>query len=483
MASSDSSSQFGPVTAFIYLFNFVVGTGVLALPSVLISGGWLLGGIFITIVAFLSYMSLTFVVESMAATNALIFLEREPKKAQFGNTSVNAIQISQVNDVKQPLLDSSTSVADCDIFAINERTELSEMASRYYNRTGLVLFFSLLIVYMYGDGVIASTVIVRSLVTFIFGEDEPAWAFGLLLSIFFIFILPFCFFDFQKTKGLQMVTMVIRNASLVTIIFLAFRAALQKDQLVKQVRLTNFGALPNLFGGAVYSFMCHQSLPGIITPIANKKNIMKLTGAVFGFIYIIYMILFIGCLLAFGADVRDPVTFNFPPQVYGFIGDALFLFPVFTLSSSFPMILITLRNNLDILFQLTYGGSKSSQAEKGDLAKQRQIILTLISVVPPVVCAFLAQHFGLSVDSLVGTSGAFAGCIVMFFIPASFVYLSRKVVKETIENSKAPMKYYSTENAYSSPFKGTKWVVALMGWTVVAMVFNAVEKLASAYSK
>ncbi|KAL2632760.1 hypothetical protein R1flu_004239 [Riccia fluitans] len=475
------SSQFGPVTAFIYLFNFVVGTGVLALPSVLISGGWLLGGIFITIVAFLSYMSLTFVVESMAATNALIFLEKEPKKVQYGN----AIQVSSlVDDVKQPLLDSSTtSIADCNIFEINERTEFGEMAGRYYSRTGLMVFFSILIVYMYGDGVIYSTVVVRSLLTFIFGEDEPVWAFGIFLSIFFIFILPFCFFDFQKTKVLQIITMVIRNVSLLTIIVLAFRAALQKERLVKVVPTSNFGALPNLFGGAVYSFMCQHGIPGIITPIANKKNIMQLTGAVFGLVFIIYLVLFIGCLLAFGADVLDPVTFNFPPQVYGFIGDALFLFPVFTLSSNFPMLLITLRNNLDTLFQLTYRGSKSSQADKGDLAWQRQIILTLIAVVPPVVCAFVAEHFGFSVDSLVGISGAFAGCIIMFIIPASFVYLSRKVVKETIDNSKAPMKFYSTTNPYSSPFKGTKCVVALLAWAAVAMVFNAVEKLASVYSQ
>ncbi|KAG6541879.1 hypothetical protein Mapa_016707 [Marchantia paleacea] len=479
------SSQFGPGTAVIYLFNLVVGTGVLALPSVLISGGWLLGGIFISVVAFLSYVSLTFVVEAMAATNALLEYEKEPVKAPSGNISANAFQttISTDNGVKQPLLNSNKSIAEKDIFEINQRIEFGQMAGRYYSRMGMIIFFSILIVYIYGDGVIYSTVVVRSLLSFIYGAEEPVWAFSLFLCIFFIFILPFCFFDFQKTKVLQMITMVIRNVSLLTILILAFRAALQKDHVVREVSSTRFGALPNLFGGAVYSFMCHHSIPGIITPIANKKSIMKITGIVFGLIFVIYIALFVGCLLAFGADVLDPVTFNFPPQVYGFIGDALILFPVFTLSSNFPMMLITLRNNLDTLFMLmTKGaGSKSSQDDKGDLAWQRRIVLTLIAVTPPIVCAFIAEHFGLSVDSLVGTSGAFAGCIIMFIFPATFVYFSRRDVKEAIENSKGPLKYHTTTNAYASPFKGNKWVYVLMGWALIAMIFNAIEKLAVLY--
>ena len=31
--------------------------------------------------------------------------------------------------------------------------------------------------------------------------------------------------------------------------------------------------LPTLFGVCVYSFMCHHSLPSLITPISNKSRI------------------------------------------------------------------------------------------------------------------------------------------------------------------------------------------------------------------
>lgn len=34
--------------------------------------------------------------------------------------------------------------------------------------------------------------------------------------------------------------------------------------------------LPNLFGVCVYSFMCHHSLPGLVTPINKKKKLYSL---------------------------------------------------------------------------------------------------------------------------------------------------------------------------------------------------------------
>ena len=35
--------------------------------------------------------------------------------------------------------------------------------------------------------------------------------------------------------------------------------------------------LPELFGVCVYSFMCHHSLPSLITPIQNKKSLFKVS--------------------------------------------------------------------------------------------------------------------------------------------------------------------------------------------------------------
>lgn len=60
----------------MFLFNLIVGTGALTLPSAFAKTGWLLGLVLITILAFISYMTVTFVIETMASANAIYYLYR-----------------------------------------------------------------------------------------------------------------------------------------------------------------------------------------------------------------------------------------------------------------------------------------------------------------------------------------------------------------------------------------------------------------------
>lgn len=62
--------------ALVFLFNLIVGTGALALPAQFQRTGWLLGLILITILAFISYMTVTFVIETMACANAIFYWGR-----------------------------------------------------------------------------------------------------------------------------------------------------------------------------------------------------------------------------------------------------------------------------------------------------------------------------------------------------------------------------------------------------------------------
>lgn len=46
--------------------------------------------------------------------------------------------------------------------------------------------------------------------------------------------------------------------------------------------------LPQLFGVCVYSFMCHHSLPALITPINEKKSILRASIYYTGILYIFF---------------------------------------------------------------------------------------------------------------------------------------------------------------------------------------------------
>ena len=65
---------------FIYLFNLHIGIGLLALPKAFSEGGVVLGSILIIILAFVSYMTATYMIEAMAAANAYVKLEQREKK-------------------------------------------------------------------------------------------------------------------------------------------------------------------------------------------------------------------------------------------------------------------------------------------------------------------------------------------------------------------------------------------------------------------
>ncbi len=118
----------------------------------------------------------------------------------------------------------------------------------------------------------------------------------------------------------------------------------------------------------------------------------------------------------------------------------LSLFPVFTLSTNFPIIAITLRNNLKALF-LTEGRMYSWCT--------RSCIFPLLALVPPVAVAFVTN----SLEFLVGITGSYAGrslrplsyrvrcdhrypfvpgAGIQYVVPAFLVYASRRRTREAI---------------------------------------------------
>ena len=71
---------------------------------------------------------------------------------------------------------------------------------------------------------------------------------------------PFAFFDVSKTKLLQLFTSALRWTSFISMIVLSI-IRIAGGHHVTPVG-ANFAQVPNLFGVAVYSFMCQHSLPG-----------------------------------------------------------------------------------------------------------------------------------------------------------------------------------------------------------------------------
>lgn len=219
--------------------------------------------------------------------------------------------------------------------------------------------------------------------------------------------------------------------------------------------MAQISGVPNLFGVCVYSFMCQHSLPSLVTPISNKQRMSALVMADYILILCFYSLLSLTAIFCFDSSLlRDMYTLNFTdncdvlsiPVLRYFLG----LFPVFTISTNFPIIAVTLRNNWKTLFHRD-GGTYPWVVDR--------IVFPLITLVPPIIVAFCTHDL----EALVGITGAYAGTGIQYIIPAFLVYFSRRHLE--------PVLGRDAVNKHRSPFHHTFWIWFVILWATFCLMF------------
>ena len=222
-----------------------------------------------------------------------------------------------------------------------------------------------------------------------------------------------------------------------------------------KVEVFHFSNLPKFFGVAVYSFMCQHSLPSIITPVINKKRINLVLLVDFLLVAAFYTFLVLTAVFAFAKNIlEDLYTLNFGSSP-AFCKYFLELFPVFTLSTNFPIIAITLRENLKTLF-LKEGKHYGLFV--------RRYLFPLVTVIPPILIAFATTN----VEILVAVTGSYAGSIIQYVIPVMIVFYGRIHMKKI---------YGSYVNKYRSPFRQRWWIFFVVFWYVLCVIFVTVDHI------
>lgn len=210
--------------------------------------------------------------------------------------------------------------------------------------------------------------------------------------------------------------------------------------------------------------MCHHSLPALVAPIANKSTLNRSLSLDYILISIFYLLLALTGAFAF-KHLDDLYTLDFGPRSSGdcskpenifmlLIEYFLALFPVFTLSTSFPIIAITLRNNLQSLFL--------SDNSTYNLCIRR-IIFPLMAILPPYLIALMTKDLSM----LVGVTGSYAGAGIQYLIPTFLVFTARQKTFRTIGTG--------VVNNFASPFRSNYWLVFVVIWTVTCTALVSVH--------
>uniref|UniRef100_J3S9Q6 Transmembrane protein 104 n=1 Tax=Crotalus adamanteus TaxID=8729 RepID=J3S9Q6_CROAD len=481
---TDTGELYSPYVGLIYMFNLIVGTGALTMPKAFATAGWLVSLILIMFLGFMSYMTTTFVMEAMAAANAQLHLKRMEKHKEDNNDeedSSSEISDSEVHpDVYErsetrPILSVQKRGAP-NIFEITKRVEMGQMASMFFNKVGVNLFYFCLIIYLYGDLAIYAAAVPVSLMQVTctmtgnhscsvedgtkYNDTDKCWgpirridAYRIYLAVFTLLLGPFTFFNVQKTKYLQIMTSLMRWLAFIIMIIVAL-LRISKGQGEGHPPLAQLSGVRNLFGVCVYSFMCQHSLPSLITPISQKKHVNKLVLLDYVLILGFYSLLSFTAIYCFrNGTLMDMYTLNFTNcdiVNIAFIRYFLGLFPVFTISTNFPIIAVTLRNNWKTLFHRE-GGTYPWVVDR--------IFFPVITLIPPIVVAFCTHDL----ESLVGITGAYAGNGIQYIIPAFLAYYSRKETRTTFRNSAL--------NKHLSPFRHTFWIGFVLLWGLFCFLF------------
>lgn len=181
-------------------------------------------------------------------------------------------------------------------------------------------------------------------------------------------------------------------------------------------------------------------------------------------IAIFYLLLAVTGIFAF-ERLDDLYTLDFGPRGSGdcsksnnifmlLIEYFLALFPVFTLSTSFPIIAITLRNNLQSLFL--------NEDVSYNLCLQK-LVFPVLAVVPPYLVAMFTKDLSI----LVGITGSYAGAGIQYLIPTFLVYYARKKTNKIIG--------LGVTNKFASPFSSRYWLIFVVVWAIASMILVSVN--------
>ncbi|XP_045497159.1 transmembrane protein 104 homolog [Colias croceus] len=487
MPLAEAGDQYSIWVGLIYIFNLIVGTGALTLPAAFARAGWGLSTISLVFLAFMSFMNATYVIETMACANAVFKWKRlqfiKRNSVQDEDHSEEDQASTHYGELEDPLVCGDSIPSR--YYSLDKRIELGEMANLFLSKSGRTMFYCTLCVYLYGDLSIYSAAVAKSLMDVVCStipsnmtnitdwDSMPCFnvtssetgvytrldCYRVALLTFFAAMGPFVFFNVQKTKYLQLFTSGMRWLAFAIMITMAIHLLIKHGPQGRPPAF-DFTGMPTLFGACVYSFMCHHSLPGLISPIRGKGYLGLHLALDYLLISIFYLLLAFTGAFAF-AQLNDLYTLNFVPTdneniFLEIVEYFLALFPVFTLSTSFPIIAITLRNNLQSMFLDT------SRLETYNFIL-RKMLFPVVAVVPPLLLTYFLEDISI----LIKFTGSYAGTGIQYLIPTFLVLSARRHCSNLLG--------LGVVNKYKSPFSNVAWAVFVLLWSFMCIILVSVN--------
>ncbi|ETV66525.1 hypothetical protein H257_17087 [Aphanomyces astaci] len=430
-----SSSSYTPLVAYSFTVNYILGVGSLGVPYALYKAGIVFGSVLLVVVSFISYVTVMWVSETTARARDL-----------------------DAKNSKTKLLR--------DPFHFPEVTTLCD---RFLGVVGATLYQLSLLGLMYGGLLGYSQVFVNSIVSQLPSSFESSTV--VVAVVFGLIVVPLSCVDLSEQIHVQVVMAIVRFVALTTMIASATVALFvdtrdsgitspmiaQGPPYASDVPWMNLDSFGLLFSTTVFSQLFQHSVPGLLAPLARKDQ--PKAPSIFGYALVtttlFYLALSLSCCYYFGPKISSSVNLNWASFSWGVDGDVplwgrflsflVVLFPALDTLSVFPLIAITLGDNL-------------AASLKGRLVwlSHKRLICRLVASLPPLVVAVVVTDLSVTLQF----SGIF-GIYVAFITPALLQLFSRR------EDPRL--------NVYSGRFSSDGYIFAVLAFGGVAVVVATVQ--------
>jgi amino acid permease len=472
----------GSFTAFAFTLNYIFGAGVLSLPFTIAKAGVIGSAIFMVFTAFLSTVSMIWLVEVCGRAEGMT---RYQEELELEQTSGSPVRTEFIADRPEN--------QGVNLFRVSSRRlELNQLSTMILGYWPGVLYSISLCLYSLGSMWFYAVIFGRSLTETVppsflvqsgdhcdlsmelhLTSEECHHTYFFYLVVFLILTMFASLFELADQKKLQSGLSVLAMSCIcIMITSLLVEAArhpyvvvttgpspapstnvsfadgsddsLGYEPPVIGISIANFGGA---FMNFVFAFMAHAGVPGLVQLMENKKQAPKTFAGAMSTACVIYLILGTSAALYFGLGpdgIKSLITldwYNFngngdPHSTGNLFTKALSytvrLYPCVSVSSAFVLYADTLASSMRVLF---------FENPDGQLVKvgSRWVIIWL---------SIAGAAFMIKIDVIVGVCGLFGVNLVMIF-PSLLQLYSKKQCDALFDRSRTPYTGLFSSNFYA----------------------------------
>ena len=385
------------------IMNMFLATGVFTLPFSMWETGFYLGCIVLLIISVFSFLTATFIIESIAIANALYKEEREifkkildvtsesnfsegndkskslrflrntyqSQKTDIINTdetmkSTDKIEISDNKDNEQNQSSEQNEMDDekKDSYYIVKRFEFLKLAKIFDKPIYfmvLLIFFGYLFISLTSNAVLMGNSLENIIIkTFGLNANNFTYLYYIIVSMFYFIVILISLNNIEQLKKLTSVIMIGRIIVILLIIGSCIYTIVDYGALeIKNFPTFNFSNVTLMIGNTLFFFMIHHSIPGMIEGFSPQKNLITILFLGFFASFIFFIIYGLITFMAFGKYTKCDYSENYPTAImnlfnlnfihFNAIGYIINYYPILNIITG-SIQLITLKNNFVCVF-------------------------------------------------------------------------------------------------------------------------------------